>query len=154
MSKVTVKIYGQEYTISGERSEEEIREIASHVDSEMRAIGRLLSDPSSGSLAVLTAVNIAEECHGIREEMAGLKAENDKLTETVKYYVNMWEEAKKTSKQNRDSINDMKTKRKEYEEQIKELTAKCDEHESTFFELQMENIQLKSELETYKRTVE
>ena len=86
--------------------------------------------------------------------MAGLKAENDKLTETVKYYVNMWEEAKKTSKQNRDSINDMKTKRKEYEEQIKELKAKCDEYESTFFELQMENIQLKSELEKYKRKVE
>ncbi len=154
MSKVTVKIYGQEYTISGEKSEEAIREIASHVDGEMRSIGRFLSDTSSGSLAVLTAVNIAEECYGLREEMEALKAENEKLSETVKYYVNMWEEAKKTSKQNRDSINDMKSKRKEYEEQIKELKSKCDEYESTFFELQMENIQLKSELEKYKRKVE
>lgn len=154
MSKVTVKIYGQEYTISGDKSEDAIREIAAHVDEEMRSIGRLVSDTSTGSLAVLTAVNIEEQRYSLQERIAELEAEKEKLAETGKYYLNMWEEAKKSSKQSRDSVNDMKSKGREYEEQIKELRARCDEYESTFFDIQMENIQLKSELEKYKRKVE
>ncbi len=154
MNKVTVKIYSQEYIISGERSEDEIRAIAAHVDREMKSAGRLLNDISSGSLAVLAAVNIAEECYNLRKETEVLKEEKEKLSDTVKHYAGMWEEAKKISKQNRDSMNDMRLKRKEYEEQVKELKNRCDEYESTYFDLQMENIQLKGELEKYKRRVE
>ena len=35
-NKVNVRIYGQEYTIAGEKDEETIRKIASHVNDKMR----------------------------------------------------------------------------------------------------------------------
>ena len=37
MNKVTVQIYGQDYTITGSRSESEIRKIADRVDQQMKA---------------------------------------------------------------------------------------------------------------------
>ena len=37
---------------------------------------------------------------------------------------------------------------------IRELESKCKEMESSFFDLQMENIQLKGELERYQKIVE
>ena len=42
-NKVKVKIYGQEYTISGERDEQTIIEIAEYVDTKMREISRFFS---------------------------------------------------------------------------------------------------------------
>ena len=42
-NKVKVRIYGQEYTISGERDEETIIEIADYVDGKMREISRFFS---------------------------------------------------------------------------------------------------------------
>ena len=45
-NKVKVRIYGQEYTISGERDEETIIEIAGYVDNKMREISRFFSSRS------------------------------------------------------------------------------------------------------------
>ena len=42
-NKVKVRIYGQEYTISGERDEQTIIEIAEYVDTKMREISRFFS---------------------------------------------------------------------------------------------------------------
>ena len=39
-SKVTVKIYGQDYTILGEKTEDEIVRIAEYVDNKMNLISR------------------------------------------------------------------------------------------------------------------
>ena len=60
-NKVKVRIYGQEYTISGERDEETIIEIAGYVDNKMREISRFFSSSIPGSLAVLASINIADE---------------------------------------------------------------------------------------------
>ena len=59
-NKVKVRIYGQEYTIAGERDEETIRKVADHVNEKMRELGRGFSSNGQGTLAVLTALNIAE----------------------------------------------------------------------------------------------
>ena len=60
-SKVTVKIYGQEYTIAGDKTEEEIQRIAEYVDNKMRLISRVAGEAGQGSIGILTAINIAEE---------------------------------------------------------------------------------------------
>ena len=42
----------------------------------------------------------------------------------------------------------------ESEEQIRELTLRCKDIESSFFDLQMENIRLKGELDQYRKNME
>ena len=60
-NKVTVKIYGQEYTITGDKTEDEIRRIAEYVDNKMRLISRVAGEAGQGSIGILSAINIAEE---------------------------------------------------------------------------------------------
>ena len=52
-NKVTVRIYGQEYTISGERDPETIQEIAAYVDEKMREISKFTASNKAGALATL-----------------------------------------------------------------------------------------------------
>ncbi|HKM28200.1 MAG TPA: hypothetical protein VJY37_00795, partial [Anaerovoracaceae bacterium] len=63
------------------------------------------------------------------------------------YYLNMWEEAKKNFIQYKENVLEMKKQKEESDEKYKSLEAKCKEYENSFFELQMENIRLKSQLE-------
>ena len=60
-NKVNVKIYGQEYTISGEESRDQIIKIADYVDSKMTSLSGILPSGPVAALAILSAVNIAEE---------------------------------------------------------------------------------------------
>ena len=73
-NRVKVRIYGQDYIISGERDEETIREIADYVDSSIREVSKYFSGNVQGSLAVLAAVNIADELFETREKIAALTA--------------------------------------------------------------------------------
>ena len=119
MNKVTVKIYGKNYIITGERSEEEIFRIAEHVDSEMKEIARTSSYVPMADLGVLAALNISEELFARHEGEAMAKIELDESRE----------------------------------ERIKELQNMVDEYETNFFDLQMENIKLKNELDKLKGNI-
>ena len=72
-NKVNVRIYGQEYTIAGEKDEETIRKIASHVNDKMRQLGRGFSTGGQGTLAVLTAINITDEYFDAMAQMQVLE---------------------------------------------------------------------------------
>lgn len=149
-NKVTVKIYGQEYIIAGDKSKEEILKIADYVDNKMRLISKVAGESAAGSIAILSAINIAEEYFDTLNQIEQLRTTKTQLENDSKYYLKMWEDAKKNFIQYKDNMNDMKSERKEKEERFKELQAKCSEYENSFFDLQMENIQLKSELEKLK----
>ena len=88
-NKVKVRIYGQEYTISGERDEETIIEIADYVDGKMREISRFFSSSIPGSLAVLASINIADELFSAREETARVKEEKAQLEKDAENYLKM-----------------------------------------------------------------
>ena len=60
-NKVTVKIYGQEYTIAGDKPEETIIRIAEYVDNKMRLISQVAGEAGQGNIGILSAINIAEE---------------------------------------------------------------------------------------------
>ena len=149
-SRVTVKIYGQEFTIAGDKSEEEIIRIAEYVDNKMRLISRVAGDAGQGSIGILSAVNIAEEYFEAVKEAEQLRITRQQMENDSKYYLKMWEDAKKNFAQYKESIADMKNQKKESDERFKELQTRCTEYENSFFDLQMENIQLKSDLEKLK----
>lgn len=143
--KVRVRIYGQEYTIIGDRNEEEILEIASYVNDRMHEIGKSSFLGTTTSLAVLSAVNITDEMLSEREELQTLRTKNEELKNDVKKYVELWDSAKKNLIKHRAELEELRIKAND-DSKYKELEAKYKELESSFFDLQMENIKLKSKL--------
>ena len=89
-NRVKVRIYGQDYIISGERDEETIREIAAFVDSSIREVSKYFSGNAQGSLAVLAAVNITDELFETREKIAALTAAREQAGEDAQHYLKMW----------------------------------------------------------------
>lgn len=149
--KVQVRIYGQDYTISGERDEQTIREIAAYVDMKMREIARFFSSGSQGSLAVLAAVNIADEYFEGKVRIAELEESKEQMEKEAQHYLKMWDEAKKSFMQYKEEATKAAEERRECEEKYRSLEARCSEYENSYFDLQMENVQLKNELEKLQR---
>ena len=145
-NKVKIRIYGQEYTIVGERSQDEIIKAAQYVDERMQFIGRNSNLGSTTSLAVLSAVNIADEIFSIKEELEHLRTLNAQLEADAKKYVDLWDDAKKNVIQYRNEIEDLRKKASD-DSQLREIQRRYKELESSFFDLQMENVQLKSRLD-------
>lgn len=153
-NKVKVRIYGQEYTIAGAKDEETIRKVAGHVNEKMRELGRGFSSNGQGTLAVLTAINIADEYFEALDDIQRLEETKSRLEKDVEHYIKMWDEAKKNFVQYKDNAAKIAEEKQKSEDRYKDLEAKCSEFENMFFDLQMENLQLKSELEKYKRANE
>ncbi len=144
-NKIKVRIYGQEYTIIGQRTEEDIRRIASYVDERMHDIAQNSSIGSTSALAVLSAVNLADELFSHETELLDLRESNEKLLKDNQKYVELWDEAKMNVVNYKNELEELRIKSND-DSQYKELEAKYRELEESFFELQMENIQLKSDL--------
>ena len=62
MNKVNVNIFGKEYTVLGEQNAERIARIAAHVDSKMNEISEAAGEIPVSSIAVLSAMEITDEC--------------------------------------------------------------------------------------------
>lgn len=182
-NKVSVKIYGQEYVISGEKPREQIVKVAAYVDGRMHEIASAASSCSVTDLAVLSAVNIADESFDSKDEVEELKKLNVQLEKDAQHYVQLWDEAKKNFIQYKEETQSVMQRSEELQkevaakereilelkdagkqaaeeirehskEEVAEAEAKCKELENSFFDLQMENLQLKKELETYRRNME
>lgn len=202
-NRVTVKIYGQEYTIAGDKSREHIIKVADYVDMKMHEIAKVVSGVSMSSLAVLSAVNVADDYFTAIEKLSSLKLQNEQLEKDSKHYVQLWDEAKKSFLQYKEdaqvSIEQKEEIQRMFNEKIveldrantslkhleakyaallqeneelsnklkaqqedrrldssalEELEAKCKDMENSFFDLQMENIRLKSDLDKYRKLVE
>ncbi|MGI5999301.1 MAG: cell division protein ZapA [Lutispora sp.] len=93
--KVVVNIYGSEYTIVGERSEDYIKYIAEKVDETMREIGSKNNKYSTTMIGVLTALNMADFLYKSQEEASMLLDENNKLKEEIAAPIEELEKLKK-----------------------------------------------------------
>lgn len=149
--RVCVKIYGQDYTISGERDEKNIIEIAAYVDEKMREIAKFFAGGPQGSLAVLAAVNIADEFFESQARVSELKEKTEQMEKEARHYMKMWDEAKKSFMQYKEEAAKSAEDRKQSEEKYRMLQDKANEFESSYFDLQMENVRLKNELEKLKK---
>ena len=119
---VAVKIYGQEYNISGEASREHIMRVADYVDNKMQEIGDAINASNSG-VAVLAAVNIADEYFARENDIAELQEKNDQLVSDTQRYSLLWEEAKQSLAQYKE---EMAGTRAQQEENLRTLTEKND----------------------------
>jgi cell division protein ZapA len=201
--RVSVKIFGVDYVLSGDSKREEILNIASYVDGKMQEISDKAVGASLSQIAVLTSINTAEDLFKLRESYNQLEQENQRLAKDTMHYVKLWDEAKNSFMQYKEDANssveqvvEMRNKLEEkniemqsvikrqeemqmefddlsnkYNEilsqtrltkdsnetatqEIIDLAEKCKEMENSFFDLQMENIQLKGELDRYKKIVD
>ena len=67
-NKLKVIIFGQQYTIVGKASSNYMRMIASYVDGKMKEIGEANTRLDTTKIAVLSAVNIADEYFRLKQE--------------------------------------------------------------------------------------
>ncbi|MDD6879786.1 MAG: cell division protein ZapA [bacterium] len=193
-NKVTVKIFGQEYTIMGSKSREHIIKVADYVDQKMKEISQALNSGPLSSIAVLAAVNISDDYFSALDRFEYLETANAQAAKDTEHYVELWEEAKKSHLQQQEEMKELSVQREEirknFEEQlsemqkiieekdaeikklkedsakiegqimesssdiVNELEAKYKDLESSFFDIQMENIQLKGEIDRYKKKME
>lgn len=150
-NKADVVICGSNYVLSSEKSEERIKDIARFVDDELRRTSRALNMNPNYKTAVLTALNITEKLMDNTDMVLKLQTENYQLDNDVKHYIALWEQAKK-------QVTDLKTKmstevdrQTQSSEEFKELQNRLAEMENAYFDLQMENVNLKNELKSLKR---
>ena len=67
-SVVKVTIFGSEYAIRGDSDPEYIRQVAEYVDAKMKEVDESTSVKSSLKVAILAALNIADELFRERSE--------------------------------------------------------------------------------------
>ena len=67
-NSIKVTIYGTEYPVRGETDAEYIKKVAEYVDQKMYEVERSSSAKSTVKVAILAALNIADELFREREE--------------------------------------------------------------------------------------
>ena len=68
-STVHVEIFGQTYTVKAGTDPGYVEELAAHVDAQMREVGRTAGAVDSVRVAVLAALNLADECFRLRRQV-------------------------------------------------------------------------------------
>ncbi len=130
---------------------------------------------SPSNVAALAAINISSEYFQALEEIEDLKRMNMQLEKDAQHYVQLWDESKKNYMdykeetqavvlQKDEMVNQLRQREEEIvqlreevesakaqaqssmDSVVKEIEDKCKELENSFFDLQMENLQLKKEL--------
>ena len=131
------------------------------------------------NVAILAAANITGEQFQMTKELEELRRLNAQLEKDAQHYVQLWDESKKNYADYKEETQAMVMQMDELTRQlqekddeiaslkaaaeaakaqmqsgmddvIKEVEDKCRELENSFFDLQMENLQLKKELERQK----
>lgn len=79
----TVEIMGREYRIRGAADEAYVREVARYVDTKLREVSQGTSLPTSDRVAILAAMNIADELFQLRrsshDEMSSIEKKTQSL---------------------------------------------------------------------------
>ena len=77
-----VEIFGSVYHVRGEKEPENLRELASEVDTKMRTIAEQVNTLDTAKIAILAALNLADELARYRTKHEGERAEiQEKVTE-------------------------------------------------------------------------
>ena len=150
-NRADVVICGSNYVLSSEKSEERIKEIAKFVDEDLRRTSNALNSNPNYKSAVLTALNITEQLMDTTDMMLKLQTENIQLDNDVKHYIALWEQSKKQVTDLKEKMSTEVDRQSQSVEDYKKLQEKLVEMENAYFDLQMENVNLKNELKSLKR---
>ena len=77
-NRLTVSIYGQDYTIVSEESPEYVRTLAGFIDESMHRVGRENTRLDTTRLAILSALNIADDYFRLRQKYEELEKQIEK----------------------------------------------------------------------------
>lgn len=91
-NQLRVNIFGTEYALKADENQEYVLEIAKYVDQKMREIDRSQAISSNLKIAILAALNIADELHQIRQFQ-------DRVTEQLN------EESRKLNRSLQDALD-------------------------------------------------
>jgi chromosome segregation ATPase len=80
-----------------------------------------------------------------------LQTENYQLDNDVKHYIQLWEQTKKQVTDLKEKMSNEVDRQSQSNEDQKKLQEKLTEMENAYFDLQMENVNLKNELKSIKR---
>jgi cell division protein ZapA len=83
-TRTVVKICGKEYTMAGFESEEYIHRVAIYVDRKMSELKSQYVSLNTSTLAVLTALNVADGLLKLQDQMEALAQEYQVLSEELK----------------------------------------------------------------------
>jgi cell division protein ZapA len=83
-TRTVVKICGKEYTMAGFESEEYIHRVAIYVDRKMSELKNQYVNLNPSTLAVLTALNVADDLLKLQDQMEALTREYQVLSEELK----------------------------------------------------------------------
>jgi cell division protein ZapA len=72
---IKVEIYGSEYRIKGDADVEYIKRVAAFVDERMKQVSQLTADSAVSKIAILAAINIADELFKERKQREDAAAE-------------------------------------------------------------------------------
>lgn len=82
ITSVEVEIFGATYHVRGENDPDHLQELASFVDEKMREVASHVSTVDTAKIAILTALNIADELIQCREALDGERGEiSEKVAE-------------------------------------------------------------------------
>ena len=151
---VAVRIYGQEYNISGEASRDHIMRVADYVDSKMQEIGEAVVNASNSGVAVLAACNIADEYFGRETAMAELQEKNDQLISDTQRYALLWEEAKQSLAQYKEEMAGTRAQQEENLRTLNDKNARIAELTQQLEEISGHNEVLRSRCEELTRRAE
>lgn len=80
---VEVKILGQKITLRSDDGEEHIRRVAEYVDEKMHEVSKSTSPRGKYSVAMLVALNIADEYHRLKDNHDAVASRVDRLIDRL-----------------------------------------------------------------------
>ena len=83
INRVEIEIYGEEYVLKGTESIEYMKKLAQYVNKMMKDISNRNFKLPLNKVAILTALNIADEYHKIQKEYENLSHEYQSLIEEL-----------------------------------------------------------------------
>jgi cell division protein ZapA len=86
---VEIKVFGQTYTVKTDAGEEHIQRVARYVNEKMDEVTRNTKSVSSLSVAILTALNIADDLIREREKRIALLQEVEKKSKDLTEKINL-----------------------------------------------------------------
>ena len=147
MNKVIVKINGSEYPMVGEKSEQHMLNVARYVDEEIKRISEANPKLSTSVLAILSAVNIANELFECGEENDKLSKGNEELNKKVGTGE---EELKLEMKKLQLSLQGKAKEEEDLKTKIDELNKLIEEQKSKIFKLESDIQSKDKQIEEYK----
>lgn len=82
ITSIEVDIFGATYHVRGENDPDHLQELAAFVDEKMREVASHVATVDTAKIAILTALNIADELIQCRQVLDGERGEiSEKVTE-------------------------------------------------------------------------